>query len=84
MLVKTHRRVTALVLQFHLLRCIFTGSLRRLLRCIGGGFRFPPRRLQNKGNGRVTLMSSAEGVEFLTKVAWGRFIVNADTMSVLW
>ena len=24
-----------------LLRCIFTGSLRRLLRCIGGGFRFP-------------------------------------------
>ena len=43
-----------------------------------------PRRLQNKGNGRVTLMSSAEGDEFLIKVAWGRFIVNADTMSVLW
>ena len=42
MLVKTHRRVTALVLQFRLLRCIFTGSLRRLLRCIGGGFVFRP------------------------------------------
>ena len=49
MLVKTHRRVTALVLQFRLLRCIFTGSLRRLLRCIGGGFRFPPFPVSVKG-----------------------------------
>ena len=48
-LVKTHRRVTALIKQFHLLRCIFTGSLRRLLRCIGGGFRFPPPPMSEKG-----------------------------------
>ena len=27
---KTHRRVTALIMQFRLLRCIFPGSLRRL------------------------------------------------------
>ena len=37
----TREEDTALV-QFHLLRCIIPGSLRRLIRCIGGGFRFPP------------------------------------------
>ena len=33
----------------YLLRCIFTGSLRRLLRCIGGGFRFPPFPMSKEG-----------------------------------
>ena len=37
-----------------------------------------------KENGRVALLSSAEGDEFLSKVAWGRYVVHADTMSVLW
>ena len=47
-------------MQSCLLRCIFTGSLRRLLRCIGGGFRFPPPPMSGKERKlpgrRVTLM----------------------------
>ncbi len=35
-------------LSVYLLRCVFTGSLRRLLRCIGGGFRFPPPPMSGK------------------------------------
>ena len=44
---KTREEDAALV-QFHLLRCIFPGSLRRLIRCIGGGFRFPPPPMSGK------------------------------------
>ena len=44
----TREEDTALV-QFHLPRCIIPGSLRRLIRCIGGGFRFPPRRCLERG-----------------------------------
>jgi len=43
----TREEDTALV-QFHLLRCIIPGSLRRLIRCIGGGFRFPPPPMSEK------------------------------------
>ena len=43
------REEDAALVQFHLLRCIIPGSLRRLIRCIGGGFRFPPRRCLKKG-----------------------------------
>ena len=43
----TREEDTALV-QFHLLRCIIPGSLRRLIRCIGGGVRFPPPPMSEK------------------------------------
>ena len=58
---KAHRRVTALALQFHLLRCIVTGSLRRLWRCIGGGFRFPPPPMSEEGESlRKTITNEKE------------------------
>lgn len=42
------REEDAALVQFHLLRCIIPGSLRRLIRCIGGGFRFPPPPMSGK------------------------------------
>ena len=63
---KLHRKdakegTTALIMQFRLLRCIFPGSLRRLIRCTGGGFRFPSfpasARAQARGG------TDEEGVE---------------------
>ena len=45
---------------------------------------FPAPADYIKENRRVALLSSAEGDEFLTMMAWGRCVAHADTMSVLW
>ena len=82
---KTHGRVTALIMQFYLLRCIFPGSLRRLIRCTGGGFRFP--RPPVSGKGRKLLgkhgKSSALRMIALKREGWGYEKMASITVQVL-
>ena len=79
----TREEDTALV-QFHLLRCIIPGSLRHLIRCIGGGFRFPPPPMSGKENGRVALLSSAKRGGPLTGKAREWKGDHADDLPKLW